>query len=268
MPHHEPELPQADNQRKTHLTHWTPEKISRFWDNLSQQPHALANCWSRQVGAALVRYVRRRVGLKGSILDFGCGPGFLIEELLAQVRQASVLAVDSSPDSVNLVRSRFAQRTGFRGGFLSGDSELASSKQTFDVVFFVETIEHLLPEHRAGVLASLLEFLRPGGTIVVTTPNNEILEDSIALCPDCGAVFHRMQHMSSWTAHTLSSLMESCGFRTQDCRPVHLRPRLSIAGWLRDMLVPKSRLPHLIYIGSRPRSHSINIGRGGRLRAD
>src|SRR5258708_34282203 len=85
---------------------WDDPKIARYWDYLSKVPAALNNCWSKQVGKALLRYVVRHVALQGRILDYGCGPGFLIGDLLEMVPHATIHGVEHSPESVRLVKDQ------------------------------------------------------------------------------------------------------------------------------------------------------------------
>ncbi len=227
---------------------WDERKIARYWDHLSNVPQALDNCWSKQVGKALVRYVLRRRPLKGRVLDYGCGPGFLINELLETASEATIYGVEHSPVSMELVNRQFAQRERFRGVASAATVPTPFQEGYFDTVFFVETIEHVEPAQRLAALRELRRLLKPNGLVVVTTPNEEDIEASKAICPDCGARFHVVQHVSSWSANTLRSTMEEVGFRTVSCGPTRLRPRRSVLGLLKDRLNP-GRLPHLIYLG-------------------
>jgi hypothetical protein len=68
------------------------------------------------------------------------------------------------------------------------------------------------------MLGEIRRILKPGtGYLFVTTPNNENLEASTVFCPECGAVFHRYQHLRSFTIESLEELMRSHGFATTLC---------------------------------------------------
>lgn len=227
---------------------WDEQKIARFWDYLSKVPQALNNCWSKQVGKALVRYVLRRRPLKGRVLDYGCGPGFLIHDLLEMASEATIYGVEHSPASIELVNRQFAQRERFRGVASAATVPTPFEDGYFDTVLFVETIEHIEPAQRLPALRELRRLLRSNGLVVVTTPNEEDIDASKAICPDCGAKFHVVQHLSSWSARTLKPVMEEVGFRTVSCGPTRLRSNRSLLGLPKDRLNP-GRLPHLIYLG-------------------
>ena len=231
-----------------HEVVWDDEKISRYWDLLSKVPTALDNCWSKQVGKALLRYVTRKRPLQGRILDYGCGPGFLVADLLEITGTAVVYGVEHSPESVRLVNSRFQGHQRFGGVLPAATIPTGYATGYFDIVFFVETIEHILPTQRDGALRELRRLLRPGGIVVVTTPNEEDIEASKAVCPDCGGIFHVVQHVSTWSAATLQDLMEAVGFQTLSSEPTHLRVRRPLLGGLADRILGRHP-PHLVYLG-------------------
>jgi 2-polyprenyl-3-methyl-5-hydroxy-6-metoxy-1,4-benzoquinol methylase len=194
--------------------------------------------------------VSHRRALRGEVLDFGCGPGFLTEKLLR--RGLCCTALDFSADSVAMVAERLASfdnlaRTIHATGL---PTDLAS--RSFDTIFLVETIEHLLPADRDATLTELARLARPGGWLVVTTPHDEDLDSHKVICPECGAVFHQRQHVTSWTAASLSTLLAEFGFDEHAATPLTLRPR-SLLNPLRT-LVSRARgdkPKHLVCLAKR-----------------
>jgi SAM-dependent methyltransferase len=93
----------------------------------------------------------------GRVLDAPCGDGTLARELSA--RGWRVCAADIAPVHIDGVRSLR----------LDLDEPLPFSDGAFDAVVSLEGIEHLLSPARC--LAELCRVLRPGGRLVVTTPN-------------------------------------------------------------------------------------------------
>ena len=65
--------------------------------------------------------------------------------------------------------------------------------------------------------------LKPGGTIVITTPNDEDLEKTHVHCADCGATFHHMQHIRSWNVNNLGKLMSEFTFQPKFCAGVNIQ---------------------------------------------
>jgi 2-polyprenyl-3-methyl-5-hydroxy-6-metoxy-1,4-benzoquinol methylase len=109
--------------------------------------------------------------LRGSVLDYGAGTGDLTRRLVRLGRFASVSAADIMPkppgmDDVNWIEQDLNEpMQGYDGGF--------------DVVIAAEVIEHL--ENPRFTVRELARLLKPGGTAIVSTPNNESWRSFVAL---------------------------------------------------------------------------------------
>lgn len=108
----------------------------------------------------------RLLALAGSperALDVGCSSGYLARRLAE--RGASVVGIDVDKQAVEEAREVCEQ-------VLTGDvetMELPFPKQSFDVVLCGDVIEHLRdPE---AFLVRVRPLLRPGGRLVLATPN-------------------------------------------------------------------------------------------------
>ena len=195
-----------------HPVEWNERTIKNFWDFQARHPgsqeHYFTNRWGREIVALLDHSVR----LKGAeVLDYGCGPGYLIEHLLSA--GAQVTGLEYSTNSVEAVERRYKGHPSWKGCKLaSGEGMDASWDQNFDVVCCIETLEHLPDDQLRIVLAQIREYLKPGGVALFTTPHQEDLEANMVCCPECGAMFHRWQHIRRWTAETLKTKLETSGF--------------------------------------------------------
>ena len=96
----------------------------------------------------------------GRVLDAPCGDGALARELSA--RGWRVSAADLEP-------MRGDDARGFEFLRLDLDESLPFEDGVFDAVVLLEGIEHLLSPARC--LAEFCRVLRPGGRLVITTPN-------------------------------------------------------------------------------------------------
>jgi 2-polyprenyl-3-methyl-5-hydroxy-6-metoxy-1,4-benzoquinol methylase len=110
--------------------------------------------------------------LRGHALDYGAGVGTFTRKLLASGRFAQIDGADILPRPENLP-SAIAWR---QLDLNSGDVIPAAS---VDVVIAAEVIEHL--ENPRQVAREWFRILRPGGTLVLSTPNNESMRSLMAL---------------------------------------------------------------------------------------
>ncbi len=108
------------------------------------------------------------------ILEVGCGAGLLCLEL-AQKAQ-SVTGIDVSHVVLNFASQVQEIVRAANVTFQHGDAEnLAFAHERFDLVICSEVLEHLLDPERA--LAEIQRVVKPGGTVVLTTPSAESLSD-------------------------------------------------------------------------------------------
>jgi SAM-dependent methyltransferase len=208
---------------EAHEIVWNEEKIASFWDRLGSDADLTDLYFSKQKGASLLAFVARHIPLKGRVVDLGCGPGYLLEHLIR--RGVACEGADLSKDSVHALKQRLSGNELFRGAKVCGDViDVPYLDDTIDLLFFLEAIEHLLPEILSESLLRLSRTLAPGGTVVITTPYAENLESGKIVCPTCGCRFHRVQHLHSFDSLKLAKMMESAGLQTRLCRPVLLLP--------------------------------------------
>jgi len=105
-------------------------------------------------------------GVKGRVLDVGCGPGVMVEDVLRL--GCDFWGVDGSPQMIDQCRRRF--RSSDRAHFAVGDARrLLFRDGFFDAVVCVGAIDRI-PDYRTA-LQEMMRVLRPGGTLVVSFPN-------------------------------------------------------------------------------------------------
>jgi 2-polyprenyl-3-methyl-5-hydroxy-6-metoxy-1,4-benzoquinol methylase len=189
---------------------WTPEMVKRFWDYESQRPE---NYFTYQVGDKVALLLRKYVSQGGSILDVGCGRGYMVPHLLEMGYQ--VMGVENSPQSIDLVREKYGEEAGFLGVMPSED--LGSIDTQFNAVILLEVIEHIEDDEVDGLLQFVASKLRKdGGILFISCPNSENLENEEIYCPCCEKVYHRWQHVQSWSGERLSKRLEKNGFSVVD----------------------------------------------------
>ncbi len=240
---------------------WTPEMVVRFWDFESNFPDRY---FTYHHGAEMVRQLGQHLLDRGDVLDYGCGPGYLLDELLTAGIKAA--GFDSSPETVRKVNERFHGRPSFLGAFTP--EQLGDNDRRFSVITVVEVIEHLYDETLEELLDNLVGLIAPDGVVVFTTPNEEDLEKSSMLCPVSGEVYHRWQHVRSWSRESLTNYLEAKNYQVLQCFATNFRGGLSKAknkGALGTQwavlksrarrMTTKKRPPHLVAI-AQPRTNA------------
>jgi ubiquinone/menaquinone biosynthesis C-methylase UbiE len=156
-----------------------------------------------------------------TILDFSCGKGDLIFHISQYLtKKQIIIGIDISSESITATIARNISNPNFKAAFSISTWPGPISDNSQDLVFATEVIEHLTNEEVTKVLAECLRVLKPGGRLFLTTPNDENLDSEKTLCPECGCIFHRWQHMQSWKHNQLTSSLKENGFRVVECAPI------------------------------------------------
>ena len=225
---------------------WTPELARRFWDYHSVNSETY---FTSQFGKQLLRRLRNQLKKESVVLDYACGVGALSGLLLESGHK--VAAADMSPESVAKVRAKYDGLPNWIGGFLV--SELLKAGRKFDVIMLIEIIEHVDTAALASIIDDVRRLLRPGGLVVVTTPNEEDLSVETVYCPCCNSTFHRWQHVRSWSAGDVAKLFVDNGMVPLEVVATDLSLRLQdgIIRYVAKMALQKMRArraPHLVGI--------------------
>jgi 2-polyprenyl-3-methyl-5-hydroxy-6-metoxy-1,4-benzoquinol methylase len=177
------------------------------------------------------------------LLDAGCGTG-LFSRAAAQ-RGARVTSLDVGEGLLERVAEKCDSRR------VVGDvQQLPFADEAFDVVLSTEVIEHVpRPELAVGELARVL---RPGGTLVVTTPNRAWhwsirLANRLGLRPYEGLEnWARWDELRRWSAQADIAVQEMIGFNAlpfihpMTHRPIDWLDRFgdrSLGPWMINMML-------------------------------
>jgi SAM-dependent methyltransferase len=128
------------------------------------------------------------------VLDLGCGPGNLLDDLAPH---GAVFGADYSADALGFCAAR-----GFRRLFRADFHELPLRSESFDLVTAIDVIEHLADDRRA--VRELYRVLRPSGLLVLSVPAFRFLwgeHDTI------------YGHHRRYTTGELRARLQEAGFR-------------------------------------------------------
>lgn len=131
-----------------------------------------------------------------SILDVGCAQATLA--LLLAERGRRVVAVDIREQFLDYAKSRY-ESGDIR--FVASNVFETSDLGGFDMVFANQIIEHLV--YPAEFLEKLSRFARPGGILVVSTPNHDYFRSSLPSYRELGdpSQFEALQYSAGGGGH-------------------------------------------------------------------
>jgi 2-polyprenyl-3-methyl-5-hydroxy-6-metoxy-1,4-benzoquinol methylase len=110
-------------------------------------------------------------GAQGSFLEFGAGIGNLAHQLSILHTTQAIVCADILPRPPTLPEKiRWIQ--------VDLNFCLPEPENSFDVIVSVEVLEHL--ENPRAVFREFYRLLKPGGTLVLTTPNQESLRSYLS----------------------------------------------------------------------------------------
>jgi SAM-dependent methyltransferase len=171
--------------------------------------------------AVIRRILDLRLPRGARILDAPCGAGGLVVAL----RDRGYAAFGADIDS----RAASALGDAFKAADLA--RPLPWSDAFFDLVLSVEGIEHL--ENRHAYLREIARVLKPGGTLVLTTPNIVSLRSRVRFRgsgffhhdprPLREAARHPLHHIGLLTFPDLRYALHTSGFRITDVAHTHIK---------------------------------------------
>ncbi|MEX1311676.1 MAG: methyltransferase domain-containing protein [Candidatus Sulfomarinibacteraceae bacterium] len=146
------------------------------------------------------------------VVDLGCGRG----ELLLMLREAGVAAIGVEGDAAVAQASR-------RRGLEVVEADVLEGLRAFDdgsrgAVTAIHLFEHLEPSALLAVLAEVRRVLRPGGVLIVESPNPHSLRVGAAL------YWADPTHRRPLLPETLELYVKTAGLEVDRCELIHPFP--------------------------------------------
>ncbi|HYI10639.1 MAG TPA: methyltransferase domain-containing protein [Thermoanaerobaculia bacterium] len=159
-----------------------PEEVVEIWRN------DMREMWDPRIERQVFHQYHNQLDLylglvekygARSVLDVGCAQGTLA--LLLAEKGLRVTAVDIRQSFLDYAQTRY-ERGDVR--FLAANIFERPELGTFDLVFGNQIIEHLV--YPAGFLRTLATYARPGGVLVVSTPNYHYFRSNLPSFTELG----------------------------------------------------------------------------------
>ncbi|USN88962.1 MAG: class I SAM-dependent methyltransferase [Candidatus Nomurabacteria bacterium] len=104
------------------------------------------------------------------ILDLGCGDARFLKELEDRY-QHSLYGIDYSERAISFAKLLLPNVT-FSSKNIA--NEVTCESNYFDVIFMIETLEHIIPDEIPSLLKEVSRMLKPGGEFIVTVPSDAL----------------------------------------------------------------------------------------------
>lgn len=175
-----------------------------FYDEVFQRNQGIQCKWHHHK----FRRIVKEIGDVSRHLDFGCGPGTLISLLPNSI---SAVGVDIAASQISYAEQHYG---GPNREFVKIDSPyLPFPDKSFDSISCVEVVEHLDLSLTNSIFAEFFRVLKPGGKLIVTTPNYGSLWPLVELMVNrLSRVSYEEQHITKFRGTSLAALLKANGF--------------------------------------------------------
>lgn len=184
--------------------------------------------WHREKERIILAFSRPEPGER--TLDVGCGSG-VVSDFLASLG-ARVTGVDVNAEAIDFAQGQFHRpNLDFRRALVE---DLPYEDGSIDRIYCLEVIEHLYEPQVRNLLAKFERLMRPGGVLMLTTPNYrgfwpalELAMDRLGLAPPMA----EHQHVTKFHRAKLRELL-SPGWSIQRLSTFcTVAPFLSAVSW-------------------------------------
>jgi 2-polyprenyl-3-methyl-5-hydroxy-6-metoxy-1,4-benzoquinol methylase len=181
-----------------------------------------------------IRSLERLLGGTGSVIDIGCGPGVILNQMRA--RGWTVRGTERSPSAAQQARDVF--HLDVRA---MNVDEVVAEGVTFDAVVLWHVAEHL--HAPAATVRDIARLLRPGGILLIAVPNFASPEARLGR----SRWFHLdvPRHLVHFTPSTLGAMLTDAGFRT--VKVTHLVPEYDLFSFVQTVENRLGLPPNLLY---------------------
>lgn len=106
------------------------------------------------------------------LLDFGCGKGTILGEMLKVNPKLDMVGADVSEEALNFAKKKYPKQTFVK---ITEGQKLPFKSNTFDFITALDVLEHIYDTDRA--FEELARVLKPNGKILISVPYNGLLKN-------------------------------------------------------------------------------------------
>lgn len=195
-----------------------------YYDEVFNRRRGVHSKWHH---LKFARFRREMVGFCDH-LNIGCGPGTFIGTLPEEHQS---VGIDIAPGQIEYANLHYgAENRTFRS---VAPGEVPFDDQSFDVVTMIELIEHPDAAQINALLGQARRVLRPGGRLLVSTPNYRSAWLALEiLVRVIGRVSRGKRHINRFDRDRLGETLYGAGFaRIEICGYMLVAPFAAFLGW-------------------------------------
>lgn len=150
----------------------TSEQIGKWYDGFAgRQVRTSVNLRHYKIMEFLAS-----AGLSGNdrVLEIGCGIGTLTGLLARYLRKGEIVAVDISPESVEIARKRLSHASNVR--FMVSDMTEFNHTEVFDFIILPDVLEHIPLDQHRRLFRTLADHMHDNSVIVIHIPHPRALD--------------------------------------------------------------------------------------------
>lgn len=152
----------------------------------------------RRLHQAILRHIPENAEL---ILDVGCGNGWVAKYFVSKGKK--IVSMDIAlKNPVKVLQENPGEN---HAAIVADAYHLPFKKNSFDTIIASEIMEHVYDPKI--FITKLLEVLKPGGKLIITTPYNESIE--YFLCVHCNKPTPKNAHLHSFNEENISTFIPS-----------------------------------------------------------
>lgn len=196
-----------------------------YYDQIYRNNRGIQGRWHNEKFA----WVRNALPPFRRLVDIGCGPGTFLGSL--GIITSEAVGIDSTESQLTYAQTHYG---GEYVNFIHAPKPpYPLDSESIDVVTMIELIEHL--DHNAinELLAEVWRLLRPGGEMLLTTPNYASLWPFLELIVNVQSkVSYKHQHITQFNRRKLLEALTKAGFEVQTITAfMFASPFAAIVGW-------------------------------------
>jgi SAM-dependent methyltransferase len=120
---------------------------------------------------ARLRYLATQLSFRDKeVLDCGCGTGHSLAFISSATPEAHYVGIDVDDGAIAHARTKYP----WLDFHVMDGTALSFESSSFDVVLSFEVLEHLYEDEQRRYVSEMHRVLKPGGTLVLSTPNKDV----------------------------------------------------------------------------------------------